>query len=197
MPDYGIRDMDTAEFRGIFKRIREDFEEGEYAPYDVLKAQLQGGIQEGLILQQDGQDIAYAVCAAGHKNDYVLISLLAVYKGCRNHGVGSAFVEEIKKRYQSKNGIIVEVEKPEEALDDLSKQVRMKRMSFYERAGFFQIPNIAYSIWDVPMHLMAFPGKRPAMGINQEIGRVMREIYLQLMGEHYIHKLKFNTGTGS
>jgi GNAT superfamily N-acetyltransferase len=193
MSGYGIRDMEIEEFRIIFKLIREDFEEGEYAPYEVLKSQLKEGVQEGLILQQDGQAVAYAVCAEGHENNYVLISLLAVYKEFRKNGIGSAFIEEIQKRYQNKDGIIVEVEKPEEALNDQGEQERIKRISFYKRAGFYQIPDIDYSIWDVPMHLMVFPRKATVMSINRDIGQIIKQIYLQLMGEHYIHKLKFSS----
>ena len=192
MDDCTVRNIEISELRDIYKHIKADFAKGEYAPYEVLKKQIQNGVQEGLILQKAEDDVAYAICAGGHENGYVLISLLAVYGQFRKSGFGTAFVEEIKSRYKGKNGIIVEVEKPEEAPDPEEKRVRLKRIEFYERAGFYRIPDIDYSIWDVPMHLMAFPQKAGAAAINNEIGQIMYEIYLQLMSESYIHKLKIH-----
>ena len=193
MTEYSVRKIEINELKAIFKRIKEDFSPDEYAPYDVLKYQIQRGIQEGLILQRAGRDVAYAICAGGHENGYVLISLLAVYREVRKNGVGTAFIEEIKAKYRNKKGLIVEIEKPEEGEDDGERRIRLKRKEFYERAGFYQIPDIDYSIWDVPMHLMVFSRQVPAADINRHIGRIMHDIYLQLMGERYIHKLSFNT----
>jgi GNAT superfamily N-acetyltransferase len=191
MNGYTVRAIEIRELKNIFKHIRQDFAKGEYAPYTVLKHQLQKGLQDGLVLQKAGKDTAYAICAAGHENGYVLISLLAVYAEFRQKGFGSIFIEEIKEKYKDKNGIIVEVEKPEGATSPEEREIRLKRMRFYEKAGFYQVPNIDYSIWDVPMHLMIFPLRTPAEDINRNIGRIMYDIYLQLMSKHFIHKLKF------
>lgn len=192
MTEYNIRNMAVNEFRTIYRRIREDFPQDEYAPYEVLQRQMQAGIQEGLILQADGRDVAYAVCAGGHKNGYVLVSLLAVFKEWRRQGCGSAFIKKIQAKYQDKNGLIVEVEKPEKAMTSAERQIRLKRMSFYEKAGFYQIPGIDYHLWNVPLHLMVFPQKAPAAVIDSRIGEIMFDIYLQLLNENHIHEFKFN-----
>lgn len=191
MAEYSIRRMKVAELKGFFKHIEQDFTEGEYAPYGVLYQQLQSGIQEGLVFCEGERDLAYSICAAGHDNGYVLISLLAVFPEYRGLGIGSAFVKTLGEMYQEKQGILVEVERPELSQTLEERDFRLRRIAFYEKAGFCLIPGIDYSIWDVPMHLMALPYRASRDMINEKIEQVMYEIYLQLMGERFIHKMQF------
>ena len=95
----------------------------------------------------------------------------------------------MKNIYSDKNGIIVEVEKPEKATTNKEKIIREKRIQFYQKVGFYLLSDIDYSIWDVPMHLMAQPLKASSQAINEEIGQTIFEIYLELRGEHFIHKI--------
>lgn len=98
--------MKLAELKSFFNSIKRDFSRGEYAPYDVLYQQLQSGIQEGLVFCDGERDLAYSICAAGHENGYVLISLLAVFEEYRGQGIGSAFMKAIGKMYEQKRGAI-------------------------------------------------------------------------------------------
>lgn len=188
-----IRRMKIQEFKEIFNRIERDFVPGEYAPYNVLYQQLQKGVQEAWILCEGERNVAYSICAGGHAKGYILISLLAVYDEFRGHGIGSAFLKELSRIYSDKQGIIVEVEKPENSLTQEEKFIRTKRINFYEKAGFNLIPNINYSIWDVPMHLMVRLHPSSVQITNERIGQIMYAIYLELMGKDYIHKMKFIT----
>ena len=188
-----VRSIEPSEFKGIYKRIRKDFSPGEHAPYFVLRRDLETGIQKGLLLLDGGSERAYAVCADACENDYVLISLLAVFEEYRGKGYGPVLLEEIKSAYAAKKGIIVEVEKPEEAKSEEEKTVRLKRIRFYEKAGFCLVPGIRYSIWGVPMHLMVLPGTAPKEEMTADIGRIIYDIYFQLMGPAFIHKMRFKT----
>ncbi|MDP4180016.1 MAG: GNAT family N-acetyltransferase [Bacillota bacterium] len=192
MTEYSIRKIENHELKEIFRHIEKDFAQGEYAPYEVLYQQIQNGGQEGLALYQAEQNMAYAICAGSNPNRFVLISLLAVYEQFRGQGIGSAFLRGLRNKYSDKQGIIVEVEKPEEANNKEEADNRKKRIEFYKKAGFYLIPDINYSIWDVPMHLMAMPILNSIESINQNIGSIIYDIYIQLMGKRYIHKLKFN-----
>jgi len=188
-----IRRMKAEEFSEIYNCIERDFATGEYAPYEVLYQQLQKGVQEGLILCDGERNVAYAICSGGHTNGYVLISLLAVYEEFRGNGIGSTFLKELSRIYSDKQGIIVEVERPEDSPTQEESLTRAKRIKFYEKAGFYLIPNINYSIWDIPMHLMVLSQPASIRTTKERIGQIMYDIYLELMGEHYIHKMKFKT----
>lgn len=186
-----IRKMMPAELVNIYKSIKLDFAEGEYAPYDVLAKQIEKGVQKGFIFHNGENDVAYSICADGCANGYILISLLSVYKEFRGYGFGSTFLEELIRRYSMKQGIIVEVEKPENSISDEERALCEKRIMFYQQAGFYLVPDIDYIIWDVPMHLMVLPLKASMHTINKMIGQIIYEVYIELMGKHYIHKLKF------
>jgi hypothetical protein len=85
----------------------------------------------------------------------------------------------------------VEVETPRSARTPEERDKRIKRIEFYQKAGFILIEGIEYSIWDIPMHLMGRPLSASIETINKKIGQVLYDIYLGLMGKRYIHKMKF------
>lgn len=188
--NFTIRAMELSELRSIYKRITEDFAEGEYPPYDKLYKQLENNIQKGWILVKEGVDVAYSICAEGD-NNYVLVSFLAVYREYRAKGLGTVFMESLVDFYSNAYGIIVEVEKIEDASDLEDKLVRERRIEFYKKAGFSLVPGIDYRIWDMPMHLMVFPCKAERTEINENIGKIIYDIYLALLGKQFIKKLEF------
>jgi len=185
-----VRKIQLNELRYIYEHIVQDFAEGEYPPYDKLYYHLENNIQTGWVLMMDGRDAAYSICAEG-ADGYVLISYFAVYKENRGRGIGTLFLEKLKEIYSESKGIIVEIEKPEDARHEEEVQVRKRRYEFYSRAGFSFIPGIEYVIWDVPMHLLVYPCKNPLDIINKDIGRIMYEIYLLILGKSNIHRLEF------
>lgn len=189
--DNTIRKMIPSEFKHIYKSIENDFAEGEYAPYDVLAKQIEKGLQIGHIFQNGEKDVAYSICADGCANGYILISLLSVYKEFRGNGLGSIFLGELIRSYSLKQGIIVEVEKPENSRSTEERALCEKRIKFYQNAGFYLVTDIDYSIWDISMHLMVLPLKASLPTLNEMIGQIIHDIYLELMGKRYIHKLKF------
>jgi GNAT superfamily N-acetyltransferase len=188
--NYTIRSIQLFEFKKIYKMIKHDFVPGEYAPYGILYHQLQDGILKGYILLEGDCEVAYSICTEVQTNDYILLSFLAVYEGMRGRGIGTGFLEKLSAMYSDKNGIIVEVEKPENAKTNGEKDIRQKRIHFYQKAGFSLLSDIEYTIWDMPMHLMTLPLKASSGIINKNIGKIIYDIYLSLMGERYINKMK-------
>ncbi len=183
--------MELDELKVFYKRIKQDFSQGEYAPYAVLYKHLKNGWQNGLVFCEGEQDLAYAVCLDNHENGYVLISLFAVFKEYRERGIGSAFIKRLHQKYKDKLAIFVEVERPDEAKTRKEGYSRWRRIEFYEKAGFYLIQGVDYSIWDIPMHLMALPLVASEETINQRIRRSMYELYFNLMGKEFIHKMQF------
>jgi GNAT superfamily N-acetyltransferase len=188
-----IRKMELSELESFFKHIERDFPPGEYSPYDIVYRQLENENQEALVFSDGEHDLAYAVCAVNHDNNYVLISLFAVFEKYRTRGIGSAFILALKRKYEDMQGLIAEVERPELSNTHKAFDICTRRISFYERAGFYLIKGIDYSIWDVPMHLLALPLKADKETIDHEIGQIMHQIYLLLMGDRFINKMQFRT----
>lgn len=191
MSEYFIRQMEVDELIDFYSRIEEDFPPSEHAPYWVFYQQIQGDIQEGLVFGEGTRDLAYSVCAANNANGYVLISLLAVFPEFRAQGIGSAFLKALSVMYARKQAILVEVERPVLAKTAQELDQRRRRIDFYEKGGFYLIKGIDYSIWDVPMHLMALPLNSYIGNINKEIEKIMYQIYFEIAGKSLIHKMQF------
>ncbi len=193
---YDIRPVNLNEVRYLYINIVNDFAPGEYPPYDVLYKQLEKDIQKGFVLVNDEKDVAYSICTGDSTNSFVLISLLAVYKEYRGKGFGSKFIEMLKRKYCDERSIIVEVEKPEDALEQQERNIRENRIKFYEKAGFRLLPDIDYAIWDIPMYLMILPKETLQIntysisGLNETIKKGMGDIYLKLLGEKFFHKME-------
>lgn len=191
MQKYSIRPFHPEEFDDIFARIRHDFAPGEYPPPAVLRGQLKSGKAEGLLLEEDDgagrRPVAYATTARQPGGAYCLVSLLAVFDGARGKGHGSAFLRALRGYYAGSAGLIVEVERPDNA-EEAERAIRLRRIRFYERAGFFLVPGVEYRIWGVPMHLMGLPLGVSAEKMDAELDTVMREIYAVLLGKHFMHQ---------
>ncbi|MHB8072814.1 GNAT family N-acetyltransferase [Desulfosporosinus fructosivorans] len=190
MSNYSIRRMELDELKAFYQLIVRDFSQGEYAPYSIIYQHLQGGLQKALIFCEGEKDIAYSVCTDSHENNYVLISLLAVFKEYRGQGIGSEFLKRLRLMYRDKQVLLVEVERPDQAKTPEDGDSRRRRIEFYERVGFYLIEGVDYSIWDIPMYLMALPLVASKATIKHEIKRAMYELYLSLMGETLIHKMQ-------
>lgn len=183
--------MELDELIDFFKRIQKDFAQGEYAPYAVMYQQIQDSRQKALVFCEEEQDLAYAVCTDNHSNGYVLISLLAVFPDFRGRGIGSDFIKVLSEMYRHKQAILVEVERPDQAQTPEEGDLRRQRIQFYSKSGFYLIEGINYSIWDIPMHLMAKPLLANKNVIDQEVNKTMYEIYLSLLGKKLIRKMQF------
>ncbi len=189
-PQCGIRPMLKREHRRFYRLITQDFPLGEYPPYFVLHRQLCDGDLEGLVFSsEDDKDLAYSLNASGHANGWVLVSLFAVLKERRGVGTGSAFLAGMADRYRERQCLVVEVEKVEEARTEEERDIRERRIRFYERAGFRIAPGISYAIWGVPMHLMLKPLGSSFEELLPELPGRIREVYLMLMGKTFIHQM--------
>lgn len=190
MSEYYIRAMVASELKDFYPRIKSDFAAGEYPPMDVLYNHLQEGRQEGFVLSDGTGDLAYSFCAANPDHEYILITLLAVFQQYRGMGIGSTFLNELHKKFVNERAIIVEVEKPEEARTVEERDKRLHRIAFYEKEGYRMIKGLDYTIWDIPLHLMAF-SSNDGDAINKEIKQIMHQIYFGLLGKQFIHKMQF------
>lgn len=193
MSNYDIRRMGLDELEVLYKHIVQDFSEGEYAPYPMMHQHLLDGDQKALILHEGEQDLAYSICSDNHDNMYVLVSLLALFKEHRDQGIGSLFLNRLRQIYQNKQALLVEVERPDLSKTEEEGNSRRPRIRFYEKAGFFLIEEVDYSIWDIPMHLMALPLVASKEIIIHGIEKCMYELYFNLIGETLIHKMRFSS----
>jgi len=190
MQTFHLKPILITDLEALYKRITVDFPLGEYPPIEAMQSQFRSGAHKGFFLISDSnEEVSYAICSVSESTGYVLLSLLAVDVKHRSVGIGERTVLELCDLYKTMHGIIVEVEIPERAKTEDDLLIRQKRIAFYESLGFELIPGITYAIWDIPMYLMAKPLSEPVPNFQQNVCEIMHTIYLNLMGNRFIHKL--------
>lgn len=190
MDELNIHIIQPDEVKTYFRYIERDFAKNEYPPYPQLLKQVKTGVQKGMAIHHDGREVAYTFCATGNAGEYVLDTLLAVLPDYRGKGIGTGTLKLVRRRYADKKAIIVEVEAPENAKSQADCETCKRRMMFYSRFGFYEVPNIQYSIWNLPMHLMALPITAGKEVINAEIKTAMTEIYETILGKRLLYKMQ-------
>ncbi len=112
------RDFPPAELKPL-KRINRMFADGRY---DVVAQKIKGDM------------LAYACLY--HGSTPALLDYYAVIEGHRGRGAGSAFLHELLSSRYAQNGVMAELEAPAQAIDAADRELRLRRVRFYERLGF-------------------------------------------------------------
>jgi GNAT superfamily N-acetyltransferase len=113
------QDFDPDEIRPLFS-LRKSWERKEYICYGLSGS-------AGLV--------AYAFFV--HRGRHLLLDYLAVSETHRGEGLGSAFLKEVTARIPDAECVLVEVEDPDGAQDEEARSLRLRRIAFYRRSGFY------------------------------------------------------------
>ena len=136
--------LNKAQITEVYEtHIRDAFPPDELKPLDHILRMYNDGVYEVWADSADALTV-YACVYTG--TTPVLLDYFAVVRGMRGKGVGSGFIRRVADLYPS---MMLEVERPEEAENGAAHAVRMRRIAFYERAGFAMTSTRA-TIFGVP-----------------------------------------------
>ncbi len=131
------------------KNIYKMWKEGAYsalALYDINEID-NTDILKGLV--------GYAFFVESPLSDMVLLDYYAIIDDYRNKGIGSVFLEKLKKSLNGKRGIIIETEDVELASNDDELLTRKRRDRFYVSNGAEKtdirtsVYGVDYAIWSL------------------------------------------------
>lgn len=162
-----LRVIERKEFNPIFERITKDFPRIERPSRGVFRNRIRRGLWECVGLYEGEQLLAYAVMSVNLPSGYAFLMFLAVDAAGRGKGTGSRMLAALKERYQDGKGLIIEVEDPAIAKTQQEKEIRERRIRFYERAGYVRLP-VKYWLVGQPMHLM-YCGEQPPENIQEVV----------------------------
>ena len=170
-----IRNINKEEYKGLYSHMKRDFPPNELPPLFAVKRNFKKGIYDGFYLTEE-TDIGYAVITAPENMRYGLINYFAILPEHRSKGYGSEFLKIILNHY-SDHTLVLEADDPAAAKTDVLRDEAVRRVRFYERAGFRVIPTKKAKIFGVDMLIMA-------SGQNEKLSarEIMRALYLPAFG---------------
>lgn len=141
-------EMSREGIKGFYAHIKEDFPRNERIPFFFIKRRFLKGQMKAVYLTNGSNVFGYALHHV--TNGITHINYLAVLKEYRAHGYGSVLLSLLKEE----GAMFLEVENPEKAENEKEKQIRLKRISFYEKNGLETVPGITLNLYGVSMLLM-------------------------------------------
>ncbi len=132
-----IKELTREQIELVFnKYMIEDFPEDELKPLKRIIEMLDEGIYFAAGLYEDNDALAgYAYFVKDSVNKTALLDYFAILKENRCKGYGSVFFDNVKpflKKHDVDN-LYLETENVDFAKDEADKQIRIRRIAFYEK----------------------------------------------------------------
>ena len=174
-----IRLLDAAALRRVYRdHVKADFPPAERKPLSMIERQVRTGQYDTLGLFQGEELLAYAFLWRDSVGRCALLDYLAVCRGGRGQGTGSAFLEQLKAHYGGFDGLLVEAEAEDPQAGEEQNALRRRRIDFYRRCGFslwdkqtYMQPSYAPGLPSIPLLLMAYGD----MDEEQDFERTVRQ----------------------
>lgn len=133
-----LRQLSAKQLTEIYNRyMTADFPQDELKPLDRILYTMETGLSCAYGIYEQDDLRGYAVLIVPDGLRYGLLDYLAVLKEYRGTGVGHAFFElvgdTLSARYPALGGFLIESENIAFAADDRERQIRKKRISFYQQ----------------------------------------------------------------
>lgn len=156
--------------------MEKDFVPQELRPWHSVKHLTEQGCYATFACREEGQLVAYAAfarCEAG-----VLLDYFAVVPQLRGKGVGSRFFRELKGVFPQFEApcIFIEVESLESASSPEEREVRRRRIQFYQRCGCEGTPIFAH-LFGVEYQIMTFPLEEGPSPSLEELEAALLRLY--------------------
>lgn len=159
-----------------YAHMEKDFVPQELRPWHSVKHLTEQGCYDTFACREEGQLVAYAAfarCEAG-----VLLDYFAVVPQLRGKGVGSRFFRELKGVFPQFEApcIFIEVESLESACSPEEREVRRRRIQFYQRCGCEETPIFAH-LFGVEYQIMTFPLEEGPSPSLEELEAALLRLY--------------------
>ena len=133
-----IRELSYAEAREIYvNHLRKDFPRSEVKPFSRIRSGMRKGAYRcfGAFLGNELAGYAFLAHYRLGKTAVGLLDYFAVVTGRRGQGLGSEILRQLSPARLSLFCILIETEQIVPGLADADREIRERRVRFYERAG--------------------------------------------------------------
>lgn len=191
-----IRKLDLLESKEIYyNMLVKDFPACEVKPWEKIEQLTKDGLYESYGLFEGETFFAYAFFSKMRNDNYLLMDYFAVNSEFRGKGYGQYFLAHIREIYPEIQGIVLEVEGVEKAQNEEEREIRTRRIHFYEKAGLKLYPLYA-KVYDAHYQLMFFRGTE-SFPSQEKMTEIYRGMYDVLLGPEKSKKyLELTFGNG-
>ena len=173
-----LKKINLKEFKNLYrKHIVKDFPRAERTTLNKFKKRITRGQEVVYVYEEVGKEKAYTIIA--NLDNYVLVSFLAVFKQYRGEGIGTKLLKEIKANFSNKKGILLEVENPEYSISQDEKEIRQRRIKFYERSNYNIVENIQINLHSTIFNIMMLNINDTKIN-KQEISKELNDFYTNI-----------------
>ena len=160
MPAFTMNSLTLPQVRAIYAgRMREDFPPDEIKPLSAIERAMARGryVCWGAMAGEEILAYAFFVKSGEGKRQFALFDYFAVKKEARCAGIGSAFLQElISGPLRGMDWVLLEVDDPACAPDAEEKEIRNRRLRFYQRNGLKDTSVITMA-FGVQFRILALP----------------------------------------
>ncbi|MSS64362.1 GNAT family N-acetyltransferase [Velocimicrobium porci] len=187
MEQLTFRNMKFREFvRLYYHDMNRDFPKDEIRPFWSIALLLLKKQYLCAGIWKKGKLIAYANLLRSNLSPCAMLDYFAVIPSERNGGYGSKFLTALKK--YPLDGIILETEMPEKAVDEADRIKRERRIAFYERNGARRT-NVTGTAFDVSYHILYLPIQKDYSDkkIKHELEHIYQLAVPEKMYKKHVH----------
>lgn len=157
-----------------------DFPKDELKPLAHILAMVEDGTCTFYALRRNEEVLSYfSVCVNGQG---LLVDYLAVNEKYRGQGIGAKTIGFLKSVSHNKY-IIIECEDEEKAEDESDKITRLRRIAFYERAGFKR-SGVSSNLFGVDYIILTYPDDIS----ENKVKELYSSVYLRMLGQSMYDK---------
>ena len=164
------------------KYMKKDFPSDELIPLEIIHKLWEYHRYDCFGLYQDEKLIGYALFVKSTVNGQYcyLFDYLAVLPEYRNRGYGAVFLKHLSNMITDAYCIVGEVEDPDKADSEDSRQLQQRRLGFYLRNGYLDT-KITVCLMGVDYRILEIPcGEQHAI---EEIRKIYEAIYRSMLPE--------------
>lgn len=180
--------IDIKEFEELYHKIMpQDFTEAEAKSFDDFKRLDDRGLLASLVLEDQGQLMAYLVISESLNTNAQLIEYLAVSRKVRGQGVGSKLMSQYLDSVTQR--VYLESEDPMSACNEADQRIRERRLNFYQRLGF-KASDFLVTLYDDCYQILYYDPKDRLSPMSDAIKKELLDIYKIALPKEDFHSPK-------
>ena len=182
---FSIETLSIEQIRILYEeRLRADFPPDELKPLAMIERGFRYGTYICLgAVDAGGEILAYAffVLLKGANERCALVDYYAVRQDLRDTGIGSRFLRAmIEGKLREIDCVLLEVDYPDDALDEAERIMRLRRLGFYMRNGL-RDTSVRAKVFGVRFRILALPVGKVVS--PEETLRIYAALYRSILDE--------------